>query len=111
MDSSVPGQHHPGKPDRPNRETHHAGLLGSEQPRDDLSGSNNFKASYAWPMKDANFSSRTDWNVSDKVKVFGRYSQFRTTLDQDDYTPNHSPAVPNDNGGIMNSRNVAGDLV
>src|ERR1041385_8891236 len=78
---------------------------------DDLSGSNNFKASYAWPMKDANFSDRTDWNITDKLKVFGRYSQFRTTLDQDDYTPNHSPAVPNDNGGIMNSRNVAGDWV
>ena len=78
---------------------------------DDLSGSNNFKASYAWPMKDANFSNRTDWNITDKLKVFGRYSQFRTTLDQDNYTPNNSPAMPNDNGGIMNSRNVAGDLV
>ena len=86
-------------------------LWGANNPGDDLSGSNNFKASYAWPMKDANFSSRTDWNISDKLKVFGRYSQFRTTLDQDDYTPNHSAAVPNDNGGIMNSRNVAGDLV
>ena len=84
---------------------------GANNPGDDLSGSNNFKASYAWPMTDANFSSRTDWNISDKLKVFGRYSQFRTTLDQDDYTPNHSAAVPNDNGGIMNSRNVAGDLV
>jgi hypothetical protein len=78
---------------------------------DDLSGSNNFKASYAWPMKNLNYSSRTDWNISDKLKVFGRYSQFRTTLDQEDYTPNNSRAVPNDNGGIMNSRNVAGDVV
>lgn len=80
-------------------------------PGDDLSGSNNFKASYAWPMKNANFSNRTDWNVSDKLKVFGRYSQFKTTLGQDNYTPNNSRAVPNDNGGIMNSRNVAGDVV
>ncbi len=78
---------------------------------DDLSGSNNFKASYPWPMKDANFSSRTDYNVTDKLKVFGRYSQFRTTLDQGNYTPNNSRAMPNDNGGIMNSRNIAGDLV
>jgi hypothetical protein len=58
---------------------------GANNPGDDLSGSNNFKTSYAWPMTDANFSSRTDWNISDKLKVFGRYSQFRTTLDQDDY--------------------------
>ncbi len=78
---------------------------------DDLSGSNNFKASYPWPMKNANFSNKTDWNVSDKLKAFVRYSQFRTTLDQGNYTPNNSRAMPNDNGGIMNSRNVAGDVV
>lgn len=86
-------------------------IWGPNNPGDDLSGSNNFKASYAWPMKNLNFSNKTDWNITDKLKVFGRYSQFRTTLDQDNYTPNNSPAMPNDNGGIMNSRNVAGDLV
>ena len=84
---------------------------GPNNPGDDLSGSNNFKASYPWPMKNANFSSRTDYNITDKLKVFARYSQFRTTLDQGNYTPNNSRAMPNDNGGIMNSRNVAGDLV
>ena len=84
---------------------------GPNGPGDDLSGSNNFKASYPWPMKDANFSNRTDWNASDKLKIFGRYSQFRTTLDQGNYTPNNSRAMPNDNGGIMNSRNIVGDLV
>ena len=86
-------------------------IWGPNNPGDDLSGSNNFKASYPWPMKNANFSDRTDWNVSDKLKVFGRYSQFRTTLDQGNYTPNNSRAMPNDNGGIMNSRNIAGDVV
>ena len=84
---------------------------GPNNPGDDSAGSNNFKASYPWPMKNANFSSKTDWNISDKLKVFGRYSQFRTTLDQGNYTPNNSRAMPNDNGGIMNSRNIAGDLV
>ncbi|MBL8290999.1 MAG: carboxypeptidase regulatory-like domain-containing protein, partial [Bryobacterales bacterium] len=78
---------------------------------DDLSGSNNFKTSYAWPMKNFNFSDRTDWNISDRLKVFGRYSRFKTTLDQDNYTPNNSRAMPNDNGGVMNSRNIGGDLV
>jgi hypothetical protein len=84
---------------------------GPNGPGDDLSGSNNFKASYPWPMKNLNYSNRTDWNVSDKLKVFGRYSQFRTTLDQGNYTPNNSRAMPNDNGGIMNSRNIVGDVV
>ncbi len=78
---------------------------------DDLSGSNNFKASYAWPMRNWNFSNRTDYNFSDRLKFFGRFSRFKTTLDQDNYTPNNSRAMPNDNGGIMNSRNVAGDMV
>lgn len=84
---------------------------GPNNPGDDLSGSNNFKASYAWPMKNYNFSNRTDWNISDRLKVFGRYSRFKTTLDQENYTPNNSRAMPNDNGGVMNSRNVAGDAV
>ena len=84
---------------------------GPNNPGDDASGSNNFKASYPWPMKNANFSNKTDWNISDNLKVFGRYSQFRTTLDQGNYTPNNSRAMPNDNGGIMNSRNIAGDAV
>jgi hypothetical protein len=78
---------------------------------DDLAGSNNFKASYAWPMKNWNFTNRTDWNISDNLKVFGRYSRFKTVLDQENYTPNNSRAMPNDNGGIMNSRNIAGDVV
>ncbi|MBI4908027.1 MAG: carboxypeptidase regulatory-like domain-containing protein [Acidobacteria bacterium] len=86
-------------------------LWAPNNPGDDLSGSNNFKASYPWPMMNANFSDKTDWNVTDKFKVFGRYSQFRTTLDQGNYTPNKSRAMPNDNGGIMNSRNIAGDAV
>ncbi|MGH9629222.1 MAG: carboxypeptidase regulatory-like domain-containing protein, partial [Bryobacteraceae bacterium] len=84
---------------------------GPNNPGDDLAGSNNFRVSYPWPMKNANFSSRTDWNISDRMKVFGRYSQFKTTLDQGNYTPTNSQAMPNDNGGIMNSRNIAGDFV
>ncbi|MCC6391258.1 MAG: carboxypeptidase regulatory-like domain-containing protein, partial [Bryobacterales bacterium] len=86
-------------------------IWGPNNAGDDLSGSNNFKASYPWPMKNANFSNKTDWIITDKLKVFGRYSQFRTTLDQGNYTPNNSRAMPNDNGGIMNSRNIAGDAV
>jgi len=88
-----------------------ADFWGPNNPGDDLSGSNNFRKSYPWPMKNANFSDKTDWNISDKLKVFGRFSQFRTTLDQGNYTPNNSRAMPNDNGGVMNSRNIAGDLV
>ena len=34
-------------------------IWGPNNPGDDLSGSNNFKASYAWPMKNLNFSNKT----------------------------------------------------
>lgn len=86
-------------------------IWGPNGPGDDLAGSNNFKISYAWPMTNLNLSNRTDWVINDRWKVFGRYSQFWTTLDQENFTPNNSRAMRNDNGGIMNSRNYAGDAV
>ncbi|MCZ2073730.1 MAG: TonB-dependent receptor [Bryobacterales bacterium] len=78
-------------------------------PGDDITGINNFKIGYSWPQKYWNFSERVDWNISDKWKTFFRYSRVRTDLDQTTYV--NSPAVPNDNGGVMNNRNVAGDTV
>jgi len=80
-------------------------------PGDDITGINNFRLGYFWTVKNWNFANRTDYNFNDKLKFFGRYSQFATTLDQANYTPNNSPAMPNDNGGLMNSRNIAGELV
>ncbi len=106
-----PGNIIPGSRIDPTSKIIMSDFWGPNNQGDDLARSNNFKASYPWPMKNANFSDKTDWNISDKWKVFGRYSQFRTTLDQGNYTPNKSVAMPNDNGGIMNSRNVAGDAV
>ncbi|MCC6859303.1 MAG: carboxypeptidase regulatory-like domain-containing protein, partial [Bryobacterales bacterium] len=78
-------------------------------PGDDLTGVNNYKIGYSWPQKYFNFSERVDWNIRDNWKVFFRYSRVKTTLDQTDYV--QSPAMPNDNGGAMNNRNVAGDMV
>ncbi|HZT29004.1 MAG TPA: TonB-dependent receptor [Bryobacteraceae bacterium] len=80
-------------------------------PGDDATGVNNFKTGYVWFLKYLNISQRTDWNVNDKWKIFGRYSRFHTTIDQNNYTPNNSPAMPNDNGGVMYSQNMAGDAV
>jgi len=78
---------------------------------DDITGLNNFRLGYFWTVKNWNFANRTDYNFSDKLKFFGRYSQFATTLDQANYTPNNSAAMPNDNGGLMNARNIAGEMV
>ncbi|MBL8234436.1 MAG: carboxypeptidase regulatory-like domain-containing protein, partial [Bryobacterales bacterium] len=86
-------------------------IWGPNNPGDNVTGVNNFKTSYSWKLENWNFNNRTDWNINEKWKVFGRYSQLGTTLDQDNYTPNNSPAMTNDNGGLMNSRNIAGDAV
>src|SRR5262249_5264263 len=69
----------------------------------------NYQTGYSWPMKYWNLSERVDWNASDKLKVFGRFSRVRTDLLSDNFA--NSPAVQNDNGGIMNNRNIAGDVV
>jgi hypothetical protein len=80
-------------------------------PGDDITGINNFRLGYFWFVNNWNFANRTDYNLSDRLKFFGRFSQFKTTLDQINYTPNNSAAMPNDNGGVMDSRNIAGELV
>ncbi len=78
---------------------------------DTITGLNNFKASYSGLVDYWNFSNRTDWQVSDTLKVYGRYSRFRSQPDQEDYTPNQSLAMPNSRGGLMSSSNIAGDAV
>ncbi|HZT33923.1 MAG TPA: TonB-dependent receptor [Bryobacteraceae bacterium] len=78
-------------------------------PGDDITGVNNYKISYGWPQKYYNVSERADWNITDKWKVFGRFSRVRTTLDTTQYV--NSPAMKNDNGGQMNNHSIAGDMV
>jgi hypothetical protein len=78
---------------------------------DDALHTNNYKAGFSSDIDYSNFSNRTDWNISDKWKVFGRYSRFRTQSGEVNYTPNHSAAVTNGTAGAMNSLNIAGDTV
>lgn len=80
-------------------------------PGEGITRVNNYKQGYFWYLDNWNINNRTDWNINDKWKVFGRYSRFRTDLSQDNYSPNQSPALTDDNGGVMNSRNIAGDAV
>ncbi len=74
-----------------------------------FTGQNNFRETYQWTTNYWNFSHRTDWNITDKWRVFGRYSQFHNIIGE-----NHtvdSPAMPNDEGGQMFALNLAGDAV
>ncbi len=74
-----------------------------------LTGANNFNLTFARSSDYWNFSNRVDYNINDRMRMYGRYSKFDTTLD----TPNYgggSPAVYGD-GGRMNAQNLAVDFL
>jgi len=70
---------------------------------DDPSGVNNFAVTYPWWTKYHNVSERVDFNASDKLRIFARYSWFRTRLDNNNASGDNSIAWPSDNGGIMDA--------
>ncbi|HEU0124595.1 MAG TPA: TonB-dependent receptor [Bryobacteraceae bacterium] len=72
-------------------------------------GLNNFLAGFGNRFRYWNFSDRVDYNVNDKLKVFGRFNIFRTYTQQDDYTGG-SPALQVD-GSKRHSRSFSGDAV
>jgi hypothetical protein len=78
-------------------------------PGDTLMGLQNFKKTFPMTIRYLNFSERVDWNPSDSWRVFGRFSQVRTNLAPQRYVS--SPALRDANAGVMNNRNIAGDVV
>ena len=56
-----------------------------------------------------NFSDRVDWNKGEKLRIFGRYSQFHTNLALPDYTGINSPAEANGSSGLMLSKDFTAD--
>jgi hypothetical protein len=71
-------------------------------------GVNNFIAGFANRIRYWNFSDRVDWNINDKLKVFGRFNKFKTFTALDDYTG--SPAQQPD-GSQRHSTSFSGDIV
>src|SRR5262249_11406574 len=80
-------------------------------PGTDITGRNNSNASFPRNIAYHNISDRTDFNLTDNLRGFFRFSRFRTTLEDVNWTPNKSRIFPNANGGAMNALNVSGDLV
>ena len=70
---------------------------------------NNFITGYANRFKYWNLSDRVDYNITDKLKVFGRYNQFRTFTVADDWT-HGSAAFPLD-GSQRHALSFSGDVV
>ncbi|MCS7025798.1 MAG: TonB-dependent receptor [Bryobacteraceae bacterium] len=54
-------------------------------PGEGADGVNNYRMGFAERVKYWNLSDRVDWNISEKLKIFGRYSMFKTYVAQDNY--------------------------
>ena len=77
-------------------------------PGDNASGANNFRHVFPITFDYWNLTNRTDYNVSDKVKVFGRISRFHTTQSEPDYS---GSVAQRRQGSARNSVQASGDLV
>ena len=77
----------------------------------DITGRDNFAATYTRNLYYHNISNRTDFVLSDNVRSFFRFSRFRTKLEDLNFTPNNSRLFSNPNGGAMHALNVSGDVV
>ncbi len=79
---------------------------------DDPTLLNNFKYLNELDFHYYNYSARVDYYVTDKWKVFGRISRFKTDQDQVDFTDGHDPLkMRNVQGSRRNGWNIAGDSV
>ncbi|MDP3000889.1 MAG: TonB-dependent receptor, partial [Bryobacterales bacterium] len=78
---------------------------------DDVTGRNNFQVESTRFYKYWNLSDRADWHISDKWKVFGRYSQFHTVVSEENLSGNDSQWWPYDAGSLRHGLNIAGDAV
>lgn len=68
-----------------------ANLWAPNNPGDNLAGLNNYKYGDERYYKYWNFSTRVDWQISDRWKAFGRVSTFQTDQPANDYTNGGDP--------------------
>ena len=80
-------------------------------PPSNSAGADNFRSTVGLGTQYYNFSDRVDWNKGDKLRIFGRYSQFHALNTLPDYTGMNSPAENNGSGGVMLSKNLTADGV
>ena len=78
---------------------------------DDVTGVNNFRADYFRQNLYYNVSSRGDYVISEKWKIFGRFSRFRTDLTDQNYTGVNTIVYQDINSGAMNSLNISGEII
>jgi len=77
-------------------------------PGDDVTQVNNYRLTFARVYDYYNWSNRTDWNVNDKWKIFGRFSRYHTNV----ASPNPAGTPAGSTGGSeRNSMTAVGDAV
>jgi len=87
-------------------------LWAPNSPGDDRTGLNNFRYNQEYDFRYLNFSTRLDWNLSDRWKSFARVSRFRTDQDMPDYTGGADPfKLRPQQGSKRNGWNIAADTV
>jgi hypothetical protein len=79
-------------------------------PGDNLTGVNNFKKGYNETYNYYNFADKVDYNISDKWRVFGRFSRYHTTDIAGDPTPNHSQLYQA-TGTLRGGKQFSGDAI
>lgn len=84
-------------------------IWGPNTTPDSVDGLYNFKITYPWWTHYWNLNDRGDWNISDKWRMFLRFSKFQTRLDNVNW--GHTIAVPSDNGGTMDALNASADVL
>ena len=62
-------------------------------PGQNLAGLNNYAKNYGVQGKYVNFLNRTDWNVSDKLRLYGRVNATEATFAQSDFCRSDLQAV------------------
>ncbi|MFN0170277.1 MAG: carboxypeptidase regulatory-like domain-containing protein [Bryobacteraceae bacterium] len=77
-------------------------------PGDDVTGVNNYRLSYPNTMRFWNFNNRTDWNINEKWKVFGRYSRWVNHAMPPNFADSRALVVF---GSEKRARNISGDTV
>jgi hypothetical protein len=80
-------------------------------PGENLTGQNNFRTSLTRVTDYWNLSNRTDYNITDNWRVYGRYSRIRTMVDSNDPTPNQSPWYVTQGASARHALSVSGDAV
>lgn len=79
---------------------------------DDRTGLNNFKYNQEYDFLYMNFSTRLDWNLSDRWKTFARVSRFQTDQVMPDFTGGGDPfKLRPQQGSKRNGWNIAADAV